>query len=824
MTVNRNSDRHSLAQWLMLSVVLIIAATVPAFAAKFSFGGNDSKPLSVEEAYQASAVVTSPDAITVTFDIADGYYLYRDKTALVTSTPGVELSAPNFPEAIVIDDEFFGETATYREQVEIAVPFSADDSLDSIEATVKFQGCADIGLCYPPTEYPLQIKLPSTQSATQPASAASSTKAGTVKQLLAQDTSAANTQSSGLSSLSSKTRANLDLFGIDEEPILPPEQAFLPSASVDGDVVTVKWFIEPAYYLYRDKMAFNFADDAGSISDVSFSEALIESDEFFGDVSVFRDQATVTLATNAVKSGNATLNIKYQGCADIGVCFPPTDTSVPVKLVKTAGTSKQTAGTAAVASTAVAATVATQSANLPAISTQTAANQTAANQTVAAQATASQSAVPQSEQDRIRAKLSSSSLWINAASFFLLGLLLSFTPCVFPMIPILSSLILGQGKSLSTGKAFGLSLTYVLSMAVTYTLVGVFIGLSGYNLQAWFQNPWILSVFALIFVLLSLSMFGFYEIQMPQSIQTKLSNWSNKQEGGNWIGVAIMGVLSALIVGPCVTAPLVGALIYIAETGDATVGGVALFSMSMGMGLPLLIIGTSAGKLMPKAGAWMDITKVLFGLSMLAMAIWMLSRFVPGSVTIMLSAALAIFGGVYLATTSRFGNAISWLSRGLGLIITLYGVALMIGLLSGNNSLITPLAKLGSGAAAQHQEIEFERIKTTADLDAVLGEAADAGQYVLLDYYADWCVSCKEMEAYTFTDPAVQASLENVRLIQADVTKNDKEDQAMLKRFRLFGPPAILFFAPGEAEKTNARVVGFVKAERFNAHLQAVLN
>ena len=285
-----------------------------------------------------------------------------------------------------------------------------------------------------------------------------------------------------------------------------------------------------------------------------------------------------------------------------------------------------------------------------------------------------------------------------------------------------------------------------------------------------------------------------------------------------------MGVLSALIVGPCVTAPLVGALIYIAETGDATVGGVALFSMSMGMGLPLLVIGTSAGKLMPKVGPWMDITKVIFGLTMLAMAIWMLSRFLPDNVIVILSALLAIFGGVFLGTSTRFGSTISWLSNSIGLILTLYGVALMIGLLSGNASLITPLAKLNAGSASsQSHELEFERIKSEADLANVLQEAANTNQYVMLDYYADWCVSCKEMEAYTFTDPAVQSSLANVRLIQADVTKNDAEDQALLKRFGIFGPPAILFFEPGGAELADARVVGYMKAGVFNAHIQANL-
>ncbi len=768
--------------------VLALIATAPTLAAKLSFGAKANKPLAVDEAYVASVLAEDRNTLTVAFDIADGYYLYRDKTRITSHD--VTVSTPVFPKATMINDEFFGDMATYRDRVEIGVPIEVSNATNNVELNVKFQGCADIGLCYPPTTYQLQVELP---DAPEP-------KSGALAQVISNGsrTSAITSDPLPQSNVVSRVRPKLDLLGLQSEaPILPPEHAFIPSATVDGSVITVNWMIEPDYYLYKDKLKFSLAEDAASVVGVEYSESVMQTDEFFGDVLVFRHEATATISTANQKKGNATLEIGYQGCADVGVCFPPKVATLPVTFASSAD---------------------------PAIELASMGGTAVTGQTGKVETTPVSAQVPQSEQNRIRDKLSTSSLWINAASFFVLGLLLSFTPCVFPMIPILSSLILGQGKSISTGKAFGLSLTYVLAMAITYTLVGVFIGLSGYNLQAWFQNPWILSAFALIFVLLSLSMFGFYEIQMPTAIQSKLNSWSNKQEGGKWISVGTMGVLSALIVGPCVTAPLVGALIYIAETGDATVGGVALFSMSMGMGLPLLIIGTSAGKWMPKAGAWMDITKVVFGLAMLAMAIWMLSRFLPGNVIVVFSAMLAIFGGVYLATTTRFGSTISWFNRSIGLVILLYGVALMMGMLSGNSSLITPLASMGGGAATQKHELEFERIKNESDLDRVLGEAAATGQFVLLDYYADWCVSCKEMEAYTFTDPEVQRSLEEVRVIQVDVTKNDAEDQAMLKRFGLFGPPAILFFEPSAGEVSNARVVGYMKAAKFNAHLNTIFN
>ena len=779
---------------------MLLAFTATA-TAKFSLGGG--KPLPVEEAFIASANTSDRSEITVSFDIAEGYYLYRDKTLITAQSNDAELSAPSFPEAIMINDEFFGETHTYRDQVSITVPVAASDELSSLDINVRFQGCADIGICYPPTDTPLTVTLPAPADSSNIAKSATA-GTGTLAKLLGDTQGLTPADPLPQSNRLNNSKTGLELFS-EELPLLPPEQAFLPTAAVSADnTITVSWFIEPAYYLYRDKLAFSLANEKAAIDNIEYSASVIQSDEFFGDVPVFRDEATATLKTKGVIAGNDTLEVKYQGCADIGVCFPPKAISLPVAF--NVASNADNNGSAVAGSGVVASTAAATSSNVDS-------DNSSANQ------------APKTEQDRIRAKLSTSSLWINAASFFVLGLLLSFTPCVFPMIPILSSLILGQGKSISTGKAFGLSLTYVLAMAITYTLVGVFIGLSGYNLQAMFQNPWILSVFALIFILLSLSMFGFYEIQLPQGMQNKLNNWSNKQEGGSWIGVAIMGVLSALIVGPCVTAPLVGALIYIAETGDATVGGVALFSMSMGMGLPLLIIGTSAGKLMPKVGPWMDITKVIFGLTMLAMAIWMLSRFLPGSATVILSALLAICGGIYLGSTSRFGTTISWLSQSIGLILTLYGVALMLGMLSGNVSLTKPLATLnsGGGGVSQTHELEFERVKSEADLATVLDEATSQNQYVMFDYYADWCVSCKEMEAYTFTDATVQSNLAKVRLIQADVTKNDAEDQALLKRFGIFGPPAILFFEPGGNELSDARVVGYMKAEAFNNHLDLVL-
>jgi thiol:disulfide interchange protein DsbD len=437
---------------------------------------------------------------------------------------------------------------------------------------------------------------------------------------------------------------------------------------------------------------------------------------------------------------------------------------------------------------------------------------------------------PISEQDSIAASLASGNIILTLLTFFGLGLLLAFTPCVFPMIPILSGIIIGQGEKITTGKAFSLSLAYVLAMAATYTVAGVLAGLFGANIQVWFQNPWVLGVFAGIFVLLSLSMFGFYELQMPNAIQSRLTEVSNKQKGGSLVGAAIMGLLSALIVGPCVTAPLVGALIYIGQTGDAVLGGAALFFLSLGMGAPLLVIGTSAGKLLPRAGAWMDATKAVFGVLLLGVAIWLIERVIPEAVTLVLAAALLIISAIYMGALEPIREAASgWMRlwKGIGIIMLIWGAIMLFGAASGGSDLLQPLKGIHGSSAAMtteqaQNELHFRKVKSLADLEQAVDEARGNGQPVMFDFYADWCVSCKEMEKYTFTDPGVQKALEGVMLLQADVTANDAQDKELLANFGIIGPPAILFFDKKGVEKRNYRVVGYKPAEEFAAHIRGM--
>jgi thiol:disulfide interchange protein DsbD len=430
--------------------------------------------------------------------------------------------------------------------------------------------------------------------------------------------------------------------------------------------------------------------------------------------------------------------------------------------------------------------------------------------------------------DEIAATLQGGSLLVIVGVFFLLGLGLAFTPCIFPMIPILSGIIAGQGENITTRKAFILSLVYVLAMALTYTFAGVLAGLFGANLQATFQNPWILSTFAGVFVLLALSMFGFYDLQLPTSLQSKLTEMSNKQQGGSLLGVAIMGLLSALIVGPCVAPPLAGALIYIGQTGDALLGGLALFSLSLGMGAPLLVIGASAGKLLPRAGSWMNAVKAVFGVALLGVAILLLERIIPTDIAMLLWGILLIVSAVYMGALRHLEiEASGWqkLWKGLGVVFLVYGALMLVGAAAGGKDTLQPLRGLAIGGAAHStQELVFKRIKTTTDLERELAAASARGQTVMLDFYADWCVSCKEMEKYTFSDPQVIEALQETLLLQADVTANDAEDQALLQgHFGLPGPPAIMFYGTDGQERKNYRVIGFKPADEFTAQVKNAL-
>lgn len=574
------------------------------------------------------------------------------------------------------------------------------------------------------------------------------------------------------------------------------EQAFVfqPSQQPGGQL-KLHWEIPDDYYLYRDRM--NIETDAGlQVQSEVKSAAKEKDDPLFGQVFVYKRQADVNLVLTSAGDtpANGVVTVTYQGCWEGGICYPPVTKTVPVNAVP------------------VASAIAPVMAPEP-------------EQAVTAEQ-AQPAAALQSEQDQFASMLRDRSLLLTLGAFFIAGLALSFTPCVFPMIPILSSIIAGQGASMTTGRALRYSLVYVLSVAVTYTVIGIIAGLFGANLQAAFQAPWVISLFSAVFVLLALSMFGFYDLQIPGSWQTKLSKLSNSQQGGNLLGVAVMGLLSALIVGPCMAAPLAGALIYIGQTGDPVLGGLALFSLSMGMGVPLLLVGASAGRLLPKAGGWMDGVKAFFGVMMLAMAIWMMDRILPTQATMLLAATLLIITAVYMGALDRLPeSATGWrkLLKGSGVLGLVYGTVLAVGVFAGSQSFLHPLQGLASGGAAmQEKKLPFNVITTSDQLDVLLAQAQQSGQPVMLDFYADWCISCVELEEFTFKDASVMQALAGFTLIKLDVTSNDEEAKQLYRRFGVIGPPALIFYNRSGMELKNMMLIGNISPQDFNKHVSLI--
>ncbi|HVJ63184.1 MAG TPA: protein-disulfide reductase DsbD, partial [Tahibacter sp.] len=570
---------------------------------------------------------------------------------------------------------------------------------------------------------------------------------------------------------------------------LPPEQAFrFETIALGPTELLARWTMPKGYYLYRDKTVLTVPADSGvKLGALRWPAGQLYKDEHFGQVTVFFDQVElpISIARTRGDAARVTLNAEFQGCEEGGVCYP---------VMKRAA-----------------------SFDLPAASPDEV-KASAAN--APAEPVAEQSGSEQSEEQVLASRLSGDRLWA-LLSFFGFGLLLALTPCVFPMIPILSGIIAGAGDNVSTKRAFVLSLVYVLASTLVFTIAGVVAGLVGANLQAIFQKPWILWSFATLFVLLSLSMFGFYELQLPSALQNRIANVSNRQQGGSLTGVAIMGVLSALIVGPCVAPPLAAAVLYISQTRDPVFGGLALFVLSLGMGAPLVVAGTAAGKLLPRAGAWMDAVKSVFGVSFLGLAIWMLSRILDPVWVMLMIGVLLVACAIYLGALERLADdASGWskLWKALGVILLIAGAAQLIGAAAGSRDVLQPLKGIagGGGGAAAESHLEFRTIKSVADLERELA----GGKPVMLDFYADWCVSCKEMEKFTFTKPDVQAALAGYVLVKADVTANDETDQALLKHFELFGPPATIFFDTAGKERRAARLIGFEEADAFLARVK----
>jgi thioredoxin:protein disulfide reductase len=557
----------------------------------------------------------------------------------------------------------------------------------------------------------------------------------------------------------------------DSEEFLPVDQAFkVEAALVDQTHAQVKFIIAPGHYLYRERIQLLPADQKATIS---LPPGESKNDPNFGQQQVFHHDTAAEVVFP--DTAPAVLQIRYQGCSEKGLCYPPQTKSLPL--------------------TPFASPVAVTSSQPSALEVD----------------------------DGVSEKLLSSGHWWQiVAGFFGAGLLLAFTPCVFPMIPILSGIIVGKNAQTSRAKAFTLSLAYTLGMCLTYTLAGVAAGLSGQLLSNALQTPWALTAGALIFVALSFSMFGFYELKLPSAVENAFFNWSHRFKGGHLLSDFLMGAISALIISPCVAAPLAGALLYISQTHDVVLGAVALFSLSLGMGVPLLLIGASAGSILPKAGEWMNTIRRLFGVLMLAVAIWVISPILPTSVQLLLWAALCIIPAIYLRAIDPLPTTATTaqrLSKGAAVFLLLYGVALLIGAWSGASSPLRPLQNLASAPQTGRQAVQFQRVRNVQELDQAVHAAQ--GKRVMLDFYADWCVSCKEYEQFVFTNHQVQAELNQIVLLQADVTANNAQDAALLKKFELFGPPGIVFF-DSQGQPLQPVIKGYHDADRFLKILRAL--
>ena len=591
------------------------------------------------------------------------------------------------------------------------------------------------------------------------------------------------------------------------DEFLDPELAFKLSArALDLQRIEIRFDIAAGYYLYGDKFNVEANPARASIGALRVPKGKVKFDETFQkDVETFRDNVVMTLPLAQVATTPFKLLVGNQGCADKGLCYPPmqralrVDPATPGGLMKVALLSEAQA--AAWTPSAI-----------------------AAGSAVSAAPVAGASANADQPGDFASA-LRSKNVWMVAGAFALAGLLLSLTPCVLPMVPILSSIIVGVSTAPTRARGFRLALAYSMGMALVYTAFGMAAGLAGEGLAAALQNAWVLGAFALLLAALSLSMFGLYELQMPAAMQSRLAQWSGRLRGGQYAGVVLMGGLSAIIVGPCVAAPLAGALVYISQTRDVLLGGVALFAMAMGMSVPLLLVGVSAGSMLPMAGAWMERIKHFFGFMLLGVALWMVAPVVPSWAAMLGVAGLLMAIAVYLGAFERLEHTMTprrAMTKSAGLFLALVAALQLVGAASGGRDVLQPVAHLSAGGgqgatlAARKLDLPFQPVANLASLDVALSAS---NRLVMLDLYADWCVSCKEMEALTFTDESVRQRLSAMTLLRADVTTNSAGDKALMRRYGLFGPPALLFFQPGGEEVDSARVIGYQDARTFLEHL-----
>ena len=744
--------------------LLLLLFTLPAWAEQVA----DDELLDPRVAFQFEASAASADRIVAEWTIANGYYLYRDKFRFEIGEGDAILGTAEIPPGKIKQDEFFGEVAIFRDRVRIEIPVTAKSTTLTLEA--HSQGCADIGVCYPPQVQTAVLTLP------------------------------AATAGAPVNPVAELAGFAQEMGGQDEGELLDPDVAFFQSIEVEPgeNALIARWQIAEGYYLYRDQFKFELSgSDRVTLGTPEFPQGEMKDDEFFGRIEVYKHDLAVRLPLTrpAEPVEGLTLTVTSQGCAEIGVCYPPQTKQTDFDL--------KAAGAAPAASTSL-------------------------------------SDVSFDDVEGLIRVLTEGNIGVLIGVSLLLGLLVAFTACMYPMIPILTSLIVGQGEQMTAKRGFLYALVYVEALAVTFGIMGAIMAVigAGVGIQAYFQDPRLLIPFALLFVILALGMFGFYNIQVPSFIQSRLNAISNKQKGGSFIGVAIMGALSALIIGPCGGPVLVAELAFAGASASVTKGFLALFMFGNGMGLPLLLVGLTGGKLLPRAGTWMNAVKAVAGVILLAVALIILERMpsiFPVGLVMTLWALLFIVGAVFMGALEPIKEGASgwwrfW--KGLGIAFLVYGIVVLLGGMTGGSNVADPLhgsKLLGGGtvmmapgvatsdqaAVAASGKVEFKRIKTLQDFRDEVAKANAEGKGVMLDFYADWCTYCKQFEAYVFPDPAVQRALGDTVLLKADVTATDAADRELMEALGVFLPPAILFVGADGVERRDLRVVGVMDAETF---------
>jgi len=727
-----------------------------------SFSQANASLLPASEAFQLSAQIVD-DKVELNWSISSGYFVIKESIEISTAEPD-QIGNAVFPQAVPTVDAFLGNINIYRGEQSVVLPISSENTNDDLVLTIVFDGCADLGICYPPITKNITLSAP------------------VIKQV--QIISDVPVFDSITASEPSTQVGFLQAGGP-----LPTNEAFnLDVVAIDAQTLIIRWLVHKDYYLYKDKIAISVK--GAGIVNILYPDATLINDEFFGRVSIYDRPIEVLLSLEDVSSGQVTLSVEYLGCWKGGVCYPPQQANYNISLP---GSGESNAEDSIEAPTDF----------LP-------------------------TSFEQMNSEEITAKellqKGGLALFIGA---FLAGLALSYTPCIYPMVPILSGIIIGQKDSPSTFKAVSMSLVFVLSMSLAYGLIGATAGHfgAGVNIQAILQTPWVLVIFGLIFIFLAFSMFGYYDIQLPKKLQRKITQISNKQNGGSFIGVAIMGFLSALIIGPCVTPFLGAALAYVIKYSSAMNGAIGLFAMGLGMGVPLIIICGWGINALPKSGPWMETIKHVFGVLMLAVALYLLDRIISPWASIVLWASLLTIAPIALgAITPLDKQSSSWrrIFKALNLIVLGYGILLWLLVARGGGDMYQPLA--GWDYSANNQiikSVEFELLQSEEQLDRLITNTQDSDNLIVLKFYADWCVSCKTLERKVFSDREVIKNLDNALALTVDVTDNTESDQSLLARFDIAGPPAILFFKNGK-EARSQRIIGEISAKDFLERLNSI--